>query len=320
MEVVDITTEEDDESNIEEEGTIPLALVYRPTIHEIRRYRADLRYETWMTKKLVSVAWYKSDHPNFDSPRLASSNVMKIMIGFNSTYEILPFGSFLRPIKDRTNVLSNTIYMRETGSGFQPDLYVLPPGVHLPSIGITGRDTHFVAQYAQNAARAILTVHVLDDTDIFLCDSGEKKTKVRPATVSHEATHYQEDCFPDVLRRAMAKHVQSWSHRAREQDGQTGYMNVQPYVGNQRASTKRGYQVQTCFEGKKYFLGHYARTEVGVMVAIAARLDSSNLYNSSTAYEWVHRMVHTPNAAQDWVARVRPDLKSFKRKRFMMES
>lgn len=56
------------------------------------------------------------------------------------------------------------------------------------------------------------------------------------------------------------------------------------------------------------------------MVAIAARLDSSNIYNSSTVYEWVHRMVHTPNAAQDWVVRVRPDLTSFKRKRFMVES
>ena len=318
IEVVDITKEEEVMVPVmETEATIPLALFYRPTIEEMHQYRADLRYETWMTKKLQAVASYSATDVHFQSPN-THCEMLTIMVGFDATYEMLSVGSFRRPITDLTNVLSNTMY-NELQHSSLPPLCQLPPGVHLPHFGVTGVNTHYIAKYTRKSKRILLEVKDLDDDDILRCDS-KKQKKVRPATLSHEATHYHEDCFPDVLRRAMAKHLESWSHRAQEQDGQTGYMNVQPYVGNQRVSMNRGYQVQTCFEGNKYFLGRYVRTEVGAMVAIAARLDSSNIYNSSTAYEWVHKMVCTPNAAQDWVARVRPDLKSFKRKRFMVES
>jgi hypothetical protein len=122
------------------------------------------------------------------------------------------------------------------------------------------------------------------------------------ALTSGNQTH--EAQLPKTLLDAMEPHLRSRRFTDKyEADGQSRYVNVRPYVGNQKKTpTFRGYQVQLKVGGKNnVFLGNYARTTVGAIVATAAYMDSGFTHTSSGAASWLNNMISDPSAASSWV-------------------
>ena len=119
------------------------------------------------------------------------------------------------------------------------------------------------------------------------------------------------DDFPAAIQAAMKPWLNEMKHGSNETDGQTRYRNVRPYVGNRSTQTFRGYQVQIRQPpGVDYFLGAYASTTVGAMVAFAKTLDD-RIINSKTAKRWVGMMTTNPKAAEAWLGRVRGNILGF---------
>ena len=119
---------------------------------------------------------------------------------------------------------------------------------------------------------------------------------------SGNQTH--ETQLPRTLLDAMEPHLRSRRFTDKyEADGQARYINVRPYVGNQKKTpTFRGYQVQLKIGDKKnVFLGNYARTTVGAIVATAAYMDSGFTHTSGGATTWLSNMISDPSAASAWV-------------------
>jgi hypothetical protein len=119
---------------------------------------------------------------------------------------------------------------------------------------------------------------------------------------SGNQTH--ETQLPRALLDAMEPHLRSRRFTDKyEVDGQVRYVNVRRYVGNQKKTpTFRGYQVQLKIGGNKnVFLGNYARTTVGAIVATAAYMDAAFVYTSDGAASWLNNMISDPSAASAWV-------------------
>lgn len=96
-------------------------------------------------------------------------------------------------------------------------------------------------------------------------------------------------------------------HGKYEMDDQPRYVNVRPFVGRQTTTPVfRGYQVQLKLGGRKgnVFLGNYARTTVGAIVATAAYMDVSFVPTRDGAETWLTQMISDPPMASAWVDRV----------------
>lgn len=113
-----------------------------------------------------------------------------------------------------------------------------------------------------------------------------------------------ETQLPKTLLDAMEPHLRSrrWSDKY-EADGQARYVNVRPFVGRQlKTPVFRGYQVQLKLRDKRnVFLGNYARTTVGAIVATAAYMDVTFVHTSAGAASWLDKMISDPSAASAWV-------------------
>lgn len=119
---------------------------------------------------------------------------------------------------------------------------------------------------------------------------------------SGNQTH--EAQLPRALLDAMEPHLRSRRFTDKyEADGQARYVNVRPFVGRQsKTPVFRGYQVQLKLCDKRnVFLGHYARTTVGAIVATAAYMDGAFTCTSDGAASWLNNMISDPFAASAWV-------------------
>jgi len=121
------------------------------------------------------------------------------------------------------------------------------------------------------------------------------------APKSGNQTH--ETQLPKTLLDAMEPHLRSRRFTDKyEADGQERYVNVRPYAGNQKkAPTFRGYQVQLKIGDKNVFLGNYARTTVGAIVATAAYMDVAFTHTSDGTASWLNNMISDSSAASAWV-------------------
>ena len=85
-----------------------------------------------------------------------------------------------------------------------------------------------------------------------------------------------------------------------ESYGQARYVNVRPFVGRQSKTPVYHVQLKRC--GKRnVFLGHYARTTVGAIVATAAYMDALFVHTYGGAASWLDNMISDPSAASAWV-------------------
>lgn len=128
-----------------------------------------------------------------------------------------------------------------------------------------------------------------------------------PSSTSRSGNQTHETQLPKTLLDAMGPHLRSRRFTDKyEADGQARYVNVRPYVGNQKNTpTFRGYQVQLRIGAKRnVFLGNYARTTVGAIVATAAFMDVAFTHTSDGAASWLNNMISDPSAASAWVDRV----------------
>ena len=125
-----------------------------------------------------------------------------------------------------------------------------------------------------------------------------------PSSTPKSGNQTHETQLPGTLLDAMEPHLRSRRFTDKyEADGQARYVNVRRFVGRQsKTPVFRGYQVQlTCGDKKNVFLGNYARTTVGAIVATAAYMDGSFIRTSDGAASWLNNMISDPSAASAWV-------------------
>lgn len=144
---------------------------------------------------------------------------------------------------------------------------------------------------------------IIPSPDTILRDPMPAPTYPSSTLKSGNQTH--ETQLPRILLDAMEPHLRSRrKHDKFEADGQARYVNVRPYVGHQKSPTFRGYQVQLRVGDKNVFLGNYARTTVGAIVATAAYMDAAFVRTSDGAASWLKHMLSDPSAASTWVDNV----------------
>ena len=141
-----------------------------------------------------------------------------------------------------------------------------------------------------------------DITASFLPHTVSNAPPYTSALKSGNQTH--ETQLPKTLLDAMEPHLRSRRLSGKyEADGQARYVNVRPFVGRQsKTPVFRGYQVQlNLCDKRNVFLGNYARTTVGAIVATAAYMDAAFVHTSDGAAAWLDNMISDPCTASAWV-------------------
>jgi hypothetical protein len=154
----------------------------------------------------------------------------------------------------------------------------------------------------ERAADIILPGTTADAIDRDLMSAPYVPTYTSFTPKNGNQTH--ETQLPKTLLDAMEPHLRSRRFTDKyEADGQARYVNVRPFVGRQsKTPAFRGYQVQLKLCNKRnVFLGNYARTTVGAIVATAAYMDAAFVHTSYGAAAWLDTMISNPSTASAWV-------------------